>query len=178
MSALIFHIDVNSAFLSWEAARRLRDDPDAQDLRTIDAVIGGSEETRHGVVLAKSPSAKRCGIMTGEPLSHARQKCPHLTVVPPDHELAKYEALTFADINGFNFLLRTELGFWDTLCREKMPASKFLVQPDAMVFEELVNASSLPCFTTDYVRLRDYPNRVNIPLSDEESHVTFYLAKR
>ena len=98
--------------------------------------------------------------------------------VPPDHELAKYEALTFADINGFNFLLRTELGFWDTLCREKMPASKFLVQPDAMVFEELVNASSLPCFTTDYVRLRDYPNRVNIPLSDEESHVTFYLAKR
>ena len=98
--------------------------------------------------------------------------------VPPDHELAKYETLTFADINGFNFLLRTELGFWDTLCREKMPASKFLVQPDAMVFEELVNASSLPCFTTDYVRLRDYPNRVNIPLSDEESHVTFYLAKR
>ena len=87
MSALIFHIDVNSAFLSWEAARRLRDDPDAQDLRTIDAVIGGSEETRHGVMLAKSPSAKRCGIMTGEPLSHARQKCPHLTIVPPDHEL-------------------------------------------------------------------------------------------
>ena len=98
--------------------------------------------------------------------------------VPPDHELAGQKALTFAAINGFNFLLRTELGFWDTLCREKMPASKFLVQPDAMVFEELVNASSLPCFTTDYVRLRDYPNRVNIPLSDEESHVTFYLAKR
>lgn len=98
--------------------------------------------------------------------------------VPPDHELAKCEALTFADINGFNFLLRTELGFWDTLCREKMPASKFLVQPDAMVFEELVNASSLPCFTTDYSQLQSYPNRVNIPLSDEEAHVTFYLAKR
>ena len=98
--------------------------------------------------------------------------------VPPEHELAKHKALTFADINGFNFLLRTELGFWDTLCREKMPVSKFLVQPDPMVFEELVNASSLPCFTTDYVRLRDYPNRVNIPLSDEEAHVTFYLAKR
>ena len=87
MSTLIFHIDVNSAFLSWEAARRLQEDPNAQDLRTIDAVIGGSEETRHGVVLAKSPSAKRYGIMTGEPLSHARQKCPHLTIIPPDHEL-------------------------------------------------------------------------------------------
>ena len=95
-----------------------------------------------------------------------------------EQAVARHTSLTFAEINGFNFLLRTELGFWDTLCREKMPASKFLVQPDAMVFEELVNASSLPCFTTDYVRLRDYPNRVNIPLSDEESHVTFYLAKR
>lgn len=98
MSALIFHIDVNSAFLSWEAARRLRDDPDAQDLRTIDAVIGGSEETRHGVVLAKSPSAKRCGIMTGEPLSHARQKCPHLTIVPPDHELYVTSSRQFIQI--------------------------------------------------------------------------------
>ena len=41
--------------------------------------------------------------------------------VPKDHALATHKSLTFADINGFNFLLRTELGFWDTLCREKMP---------------------------------------------------------
>lgn len=66
--------------------------------------------------------------------------------VPPDHELAKYKTVSFSDINGFNFLLRTELGFWDTLCREKMPASKFLIQPDVDVFEELVKASSLPHF--------------------------------
>ena len=98
--------------------------------------------------------------------------------VPPDHELAKHKMLTFADINGFNFLLRTELGFWDTLCREKMPASKFLVQPDADVFEELVKASSLPCFATDYGNFLNYPNRVNIPLTDDDAHVTFYLAKR
>lgn len=96
--------------------------------------------------------------------------------VPPDHELAKHETLTYADINGFNFLLRTELGFWDALCREKMPASKFLVQPDDTVFEELVKASSLPCFTTDYFGFQNYPDRVNIPLADEEAHVTFYLA--
>lgn len=96
--------------------------------------------------------------------------------VPPDHELAKHETLTYSDINGFNFLLRTELGFWDALCREKMPASKFLVQPDDAVFDELVKASSLPCFTTDYFRCQNYPDRVNIPLADEEAHVTFYLA--
>lgn len=99
--------------------------------------------------------------------------------VPQEHELARHPALTFAEINGFNFLLRTELGFWDALCREKMPSSKFLVQTDTAVFDEVVRASSLPCFTTDYGQLRfGYPSRVNIPLTDEEAHVTFYLAKR
>lgn len=90
---LIFHVDVNSAFLSWEAARRLKENPCAEDLRQLDAVIGGSEELRHGVVLAKSPSAKKYGILTGEPLAQARKKCPNLLIVPPDHALyANYSA--------------------------------------------------------------------------------------
>ena len=98
--------------------------------------------------------------------------------VPPEHDLAKHKALSFSDINGFNFLLRTELGFWDALCREKMPASKFLVQTDTSVFDELVRASSLPCFTTDYGQLQGgYPDRVNIPLTDDEAHITFYILK-
>ena len=100
--------------------------------------------------------------------------------VVPEHELARCSSLTFADINGFNFLLRTELGFWDSLCREKMPASKFLVQTDTAVFDELVNASSLPCFTTDYGHRHHitYPSRVNIPLTDPEANVQFYIAAR
>ena len=84
---LIFHIDVNSAFLSWEAAHRLELNPDAQDLRLINAVIGGDEEQRHGIVLAKSPSAKKYGVQTGEPLAHARRKCPNLVIAPPNHTL-------------------------------------------------------------------------------------------
>ncbi len=84
---LIFHIDVNSAFLSWEAAHRLELNPDAQDLRLINAVIGGDEEQRHGIVLAKSPSAKKYGVQTGEPLAHARRKCPNLVIAPPNHAL-------------------------------------------------------------------------------------------
>ncbi len=84
---VIYHIDVNSAFLSWEAARRLKQDPGAPDIRTFPAVIGGSEETRHGIVLAKSPSARKYGIRTGEPLAHARRKCPGLKVCPPDYAL-------------------------------------------------------------------------------------------
>ena len=99
--------------------------------------------------------------------------------LPPDHELASHSTLTFDEINGFNFLLRTELGFWDTLCREKMPASKFLVQTDSEAFEELVRASSLPCFSTDYGQNQSgiFANRVNIPLTDTEAHVTFYITK-
>lgn len=100
--------------------------------------------------------------------------------VPPGHELAKHAVLSMAEINGFNFLLRTELGFWDALCRRKMPSSRFLVQTDEATFTELVNSSSLPCFTTDYFKnapLR-YPGRVFIPLTDPEADATFYLARR
>lgn len=96
--------------------------------------------------------------------------------IPADHALAGHEKLLWKDLNGFNFLLRSELGFWDTLCRERMPASKFLVQTDDSVFDELVNASTLPCFTTDYFLNRNdgYPNRINIPIVDEGANVTFY----
>ena len=71
---LIYHIDVNSADLSGEAAELLRQDPDAPDIRSFPSVIGGSEKTRHGIVLAKSPSAAALGVCTGEPLAQARRK--------------------------------------------------------------------------------------------------------
>ena len=97
---IIFHVDVNSAFLSWEAVNRLKKDPDAQDIRDIPAVIGGSEENRHGIVLAKSMKAKSYGICTGEPLVNARKKCPELYVASPDY------ALYVRSSNQFMELLR------------------------------------------------------------------------
>jgi len=83
MKPIIFHIDVNNAFLSWEATYRMRELNDTEDLRTLPAVIGGSEASRHGIVLAKSESAKKFGIVTGEPLVDARRKCPNLVTIPP-----------------------------------------------------------------------------------------------
>lgn len=83
----IFHVDVNSAFLSWEACYRLNTLGHSLDIRTIPSVIGGNEETRHGIVLAKSIPAKKFGIKTGESLNDARRKCPSLLIVPPNHEL-------------------------------------------------------------------------------------------
>ena len=82
MDRIIFHFDVNSAFLSWEATYRIRELGDTEDLRLIPCVVGGSEESRHGIVLAKSELAKKYGVTTGEPLVDARRKCPNLKTVP------------------------------------------------------------------------------------------------
>lgn len=86
-SPTIYHIDVNSAFLSWSADYLLKEHITDTDIRTIPAAIGGDESMRHGIVLAKSISAKKYGIKTGEPLIRAREKCPNLKVFPPNHKL-------------------------------------------------------------------------------------------
>lgn len=83
---IIFHIDVNSAFLSWTAIDQLKNGSEV-DLRTVPAIIGGDQESRHGVVLAKSISAKKFGIVTGEPVANALRKCPNLVMAPPNHKM-------------------------------------------------------------------------------------------
>lgn len=84
---IIFHIDVNSAFLSWSAAYRIKILGEKTDLREIPSVVGGDQESRHGIVLAKSTPAKKFKIQTGESIVTAREKCPKLVVVPPDYSL-------------------------------------------------------------------------------------------
>ena len=82
---VIFHIDINNAFLSWTAVKLLNEGYD-KDIRTIPSIIGGDEDKRHGIVLAKSPVAKKLGIKTAETIYSARKKCPNLDVFPPDME--------------------------------------------------------------------------------------------
>lgn len=94
MARLIFHIDVNSAFLSWEATRRVSLGED--DIRLIPSAIGGDREKRTGVILAKSIPAKKYGIKTGEPVASALRKCPDLFLARPDFRL--YEASSHAFI--------------------------------------------------------------------------------
>jgi len=83
---IIFHIDVNSAYLSWEAVYRLQQG-DSLDLRTVPSVVGGDPLTRHGIVLAKSIPAKKYNIKTGEGLYSALAKCPELIIVKPNYYL-------------------------------------------------------------------------------------------
>lgn len=88
MNPIIFHIDVNSAFLSWTALELL-EQGETTDLREIPSIIGGDQQKRHGVVLAKSTPAKKYGIRTGEPIVNAFKKCPALTLALPNHTMYK-----------------------------------------------------------------------------------------
>lgn len=79
MERQILHVDVNNAFLSWLAVYKLNNG-ERIDIRDQVAVIGGDETKRSGIVLAKSTKAKQFGIVTGETLYSARQKCKNLQV--------------------------------------------------------------------------------------------------
>lgn len=81
---LIFHIDVNSAYLSWTAVKLLQYGSKL-DIRKVPSVIGGNEENRHGIILAASIPAKKLGIKTGESIFEAKQKCNNLLIYPPDY---------------------------------------------------------------------------------------------
>ena len=89
MERKILHIDVNNAFLSWTAINMLNNGEEI-DIRNIPSIIGGDESKRRGIVLAKSPPAKKFGIVTGEPIYMARKKCPEIKIYPSNYKLYKY----------------------------------------------------------------------------------------
>lgn len=97
MDKVIFHIDVNSAFLSWEAVHRLQSG-DTIDLRNIPSAVAGDKNKRHGIILAKSSLAKQCGVQTAEPIGEALKKCPNLTLVPPNHRLYQEYSQAFIEL--------------------------------------------------------------------------------
>ena len=97
--------------------------------------------------------------------------------VPSSDALAEYKELSFEVLNGYNFLLGTRLGFWDDLCREKMPASRFLVQTDQFTMQELIRESSLPCFVTDVAVYdeKTFGDRIVIQIMDQAAKITFHI---
>lgn len=95
---IIFHIDVNSAFLSWEAVYRLRHLGGTRDLRKEVSAVGGDMAMRHGIILAKSIPAKAFRIRTGETIVEARRKCPELILVPPNYGLYERCSGAFMEI--------------------------------------------------------------------------------
>ena len=97
--------------------------------------------------------------------------------VPPESPLAELEEVSFAELNGFNCLLRDQLGFWTEMCQRKMPASR--IQTDTSEFYELVKASTLLCFTTKLANpAGTIYDRKTVPISDSEAHITYHLICR
>lgn len=95
---VIFHIDVNSAFLSWEAVFRIRHLGGGLDLRTVPSAVSGDMAKRHGIILAKSIPAKKYNIQTGEPVTDAKRKYPGLILVPPNYELYEKNSKAFMEL--------------------------------------------------------------------------------
>lgn len=135
---LIYHIDVNSAFLSWECVYRLGMDPDALDLRTVPSAVGGDAATRHGVVLAKSPLAKKYGIVTGEALTQALRKCPELTVVP----------------SRFDFYIKCSRKMMELLEEYTPDHEKFSIDEIFLDMTETIHLFGDPIKTADQIRER------------------------
>ena len=137
MDRLIFHIDVNNAFLSWTAVDLLNNGY-KKDIRDEVAVIGGDEDLRHGVVLAKSTPAKKYGIKTAETLYSARKKYKNLKIYKPNHKLYKkfsdelynyFITLSplverysidecFIDMSGMNYLIKDPIKEADKIRKE------------------------------------------------------------
>lgn len=154
METIIFHIDVNSAFLSWSAQKRLQNE-DSIDLREIPSIVGGDQQQRHGVVLAKSVPAKKYGIVTGEPIVNALRKCPSLVIEPPDHALYHEKS-------------RALMEFLSEICPE---IEQLSVDECFMDFTPIQRRFSSPDAAADTIKnqIRDtFGFTVNIGISDKK----------
>lgn len=98
MEKTIFHVDVNSAFLSWEAVYRIKSLGEKSDLREIPSAVGGDIAKRNGIILAKSIPAKNYKIQTAETIGDALKKCPGLVIVKPHYDLYEVSSEAFMSI--------------------------------------------------------------------------------
>lgn len=97
--------------------------------------------------------------------------------LPHDHPLANKKSISFKEMDGTAMLLMSDIGFWYKMHKEEMPNTKFLTQDDRNTFYELIEFSSLPSFTSDFVMKTDNTskNRIIVPIKDKKAEATFYL---
>ena len=145
--------------------------------------VANLEKTREALAAGDCDAAVLPYRPNGEGVVCSHVMDEHLYLcVPRDHALAGRDRVSLQDMNGFNFLLGTDLGFWNDVVRKRLSASRFLVQDDEFALAELIRTSTLPCFATDASLERRYrdpgENRVSIPIADPEVNVSFWLVAR
>ena len=144
---------------------------------TISSVVKDSDELLQGLQEDEFQMIVLPYKMDSEELKCVRYGEEHLYFsLPLAHPLSACKELHFKDLNGETMLLRSRLGFWHDIHESAMPDTHFLIQEKTFAFDELVKASALPSFTSDLVMKREGtpPNRITIPIADEEANVTYY----
>lgn len=145
---------------------------------TISSRLAGIGEIITNIASGKAEIGILPEVYSGEDLSCIPYIKEQLFVcVPKEHALADASELSLSQLNGFNCLLRDEIGFWTDIVKKGMPASRFLVQTDEFEFEELVRTSTLLCFTSNLASISHQAttDRQMIPLTDPEVNVTYHL---
>ena len=161
----------------WEISQVLADlYPDrtiASEMRENQVLLEGLRDGVYQLIILPHP-VEEAGVTC------AKYGEEHLFFsLPPAHPLSGSKALYMKALNGETMLLRNRLGFWREMAVRKMPDTRFLEQED-VAFNELVQFSALPSFTTDVALRREGSpkNRINIPILDEEANVTYYCLCR
>jgi DNA-binding transcriptional LysR family regulator len=124
-------------------------------------------------------------IVYPEPIDEPSVECKKwgeenlMLLLPDTHPLAASDGVYLKEMDGENMLLFSEIGFWHDLPVQKMPHSRFLLQSERFAFNELVNSSILPSFTSDMVLRHpeqhvEAMNRTSVPILDEDAHVNYY----
>ena len=137
MKRSIFHIDANSAYLSWTAVELLNNGYSI-DIREVPAAIAGDPENRHGIILAKSMPAKKYQIQTGESLLEAKRKCPELITFPPD----------------FNLYLSQSNLMYDLLCEYSDVIERFSIDECYLDYTASIAAFGDPVKTANKIKER------------------------
>lgn len=98
-------------------------------------------------------------------------------ILPATHPLANHATLSAADLDGETFMLYSQIGFWKSYCDNCLPHSRFVVQEDRTVFEQLSHTGDLLYFASDApaAAFTIPEGRISIPLRDTSAHATFYL---
>lgn len=135
-------------------------------------LLRGLEQSEYSIVVLNHPienDAYFCKKYTTEQL--------YLSVTS-FHPASTYSKISFAEMDGQNFIMYAHVGFWEKIVRDKMPHSRFFLQSDIDAVGELTRYSDLPSFVSDITMQtsgRLSPGRTAVPFSDPESLASYYL---
>lgn len=146
---------------------------------TISSAVDDEEKLLHGL-----ENSEYSMVILNRPLENEMYFCKKYITeqlylsVTSFHPASSYPQISFAEMDGQNFIMYAYVGFWEKIVRDKMPHSKFFLQSDLDAVGELTRYSELPSFVSDITMQASeshHFNRIAVPFSDPESFITYYL---